>query len=401
MTAADRAGLSAMADRAGLSAGADRAGLSAGADGAGLSAGADGAGLSAGADGAGLSAGAAAAVAPLLRLDGVSKSYGTMTAVAPVDLSVAAGEFCAILGPSGCGKSTLLRIVAGLVAPSTGRIRIAGEDVTQLGAERRPTNMVFQSYGLFPHMTVAQNVGFGLSLRRLPPAEISARVAEALALVQLDGFGARMIDRLSGGQQQRVALARALILRPKVLLLDEPLSALDLKLRHQMQEEIRRIHAETGGTFLFVTHDQGEAFALASRVVVMNGGRIEQQGTPEEVYRRPATRFVAGFVGEASYLSGRRSGGVVALGAGPRFAAPGPDAGVTAMIRPERLRIAPGGLPARVADVQFLGPTTLVLARLPGGEVLRAALGDPQPGLSAGDEVRLAWDPSDVWVLDD
>src|SRR5262245_33076457 len=211
---------------------------------------------------------------PLLRLSGLSKTFGPVAAVEKLDLDVAAGDFCAILGPSGCGKSTLLRMIAGFIEPSTGSIAIDGRDVTRLGPEKRPTNMVFQSYGLFPHLTVAENIGFGLTLQKLPRDEIARRVSEALRLVRLDQFGDRTIDRLSGGQQQRVALARALIMRPKVLLLDEPLAALDLKLRHQMQEELRRIHNEIGGTFIFVTHDQGEAFALANLVAVMNQGRV-------------------------------------------------------------------------------------------------------------------------------
>ena len=249
---------------------------------------------------------------PLLRLSGIAKSYGTTTAVEPLDLEVEAGDFCAILGPSGCGKSTLLRMIAGFVVPSAGRVEIEGTDVTRLGPEKRPTNMVFQSYGLFPHLTVAQNVAFGLALQKRPPVEIAARTDEALGLVRLGGFGERAIDKLSGGQQQRVALARALIMRPKVLLLDEPLAALDLKLRHQMQEELRRIHDEIGGTFIFVTHDQGEAFALANRVVVMNSGRVEQIGSPEQIYLEPATMFVADFVGETTILAGERRGGSVA-----------------------------------------------------------------------------------------
>src|SRR5215510_10608573 len=232
---------------------------------------------------------------PLVQLRNLAKSYGGVAAVKPLDLDVAYGDFCAILGPSGCGKSTLLRMIAGFVEPTSGQIEIDGIDVTTLGPEQRPTNMVFQGYGLFPHLSVAENVGFGLALKKLPRADIATRVAEALQLVRLEGFGERMIDRLSGGQQQRVALARALIMRPKVLLLDEPLAALDLKLRHQMQEELRRIHREIGGTFIFVTHDQGEAFALANLVAVMNQGWVEQIGSPPDIYLHPKTLFVADF----------------------------------------------------------------------------------------------------------
>jgi ABC-type Fe3+/spermidine/putrescine transport system ATPase subunit len=338
---------------------------------------------------------------PLLRLERLERSYGAVRAVAATDLVVEAGEVCVLLGPSGCGKTTLLRMVAGLVAPTGGRVLIDGQDVTALGPERRPTNMVFQGYGLFPHLSVAGNVGFGLSLRRLPRDEIARRVAAALDLVQLGGLGDRPVDRLSGGQQQRVALARALVMRPKVLLLDEPLAALDLKLRQQMQDELRRIHREIGGTFLFVTHDQSEAFALASRVVVMNGGRVEQQGPPEEIYHRPRTLFVAGFVGEVSRLRGRRRAGLAEIEAGPRLPAPGPDGPVTAVIRPERVRRAgPGeaGLEAVLADVQFLGPVTVATARLATGETLRAALPGPLP--PPGSPLRLTWDAGDLVVLD-
>jgi ABC-type Fe3+/spermidine/putrescine transport system ATPase subunit len=343
----------------------------------------------------------APAGAPLLRLAGLAKRYGAAEAVAPVDLAVARGDFCAILGPSGCGKSTLLRMIAGLVEPSAGAVEIDGADVTRLGPERRPTNMVFQGYGLFPHLSVAENVGFGLALRRVPPAERAARVEAALRLVQLDGFGPRAIDRLSGGQQQRVALARALILRPKVLLLDEPLAALDLKLRLQMQEELRRIHREIGGTFLFVTHDQGEAFALANRVVVMNAGRVEQIGSPAEVYRAPATLFVADFVGETTILEGERRDGRVRLRAGPILESLGPDGPVRAVIRPERIRLDPAGVAAAVEDVQFLGASLKLVARLDCGEALTVRLADAAgAGLAPGARARFGWDEGDLRVLE-
>jgi heme ABC exporter ATP-binding subunit CcmA len=343
----------------------------------------------------------AAEAPPLLRLAGLTKRWGAAVAVAPLDLDLAAGDFCAILGPSGCGKTTLLRMIAGFVTPTAGRIEIAGADVTRLGPERRPTNMVFQSYGLFPHLSVAENVGFGLSLARRPRGEIAARVAAALALVRLDGFGERPVDRLSGGQQQRVALARALVMRPKILLLDEPLAALDLKLRQQMQEELRRIHRETGGTFLFVTHDQGEAFGLANRVAVMNRGRIEQIGSPEEVYRSPATLFVADFVGEATILGGERRGGTVRLAAGPAFADPGPDGPVRLVIRPERIRPAPDGVEGTVTDLVFTGATARITARLACGETLLLRDDDPaaRSRYPLGATLRFAWAQGDARLL--
>src|SRR4029450_10225374 len=235
----------------------------------------------------------------LVKLRGVSKAFGGIVAVHPLDLDIAAGDFLAILGPSGWGKTTLLRMMGGFAEPTTGTIEIAGRDVTRIGPEKRPTNMVFQGYGLFPHMNVRQNVTYGLKLRRIPQAELRERVSEMLRLVHLEDFTDRPVPELSGGQQQRVALARALVMRPAVLLLDEPLGALDLKLRKAMQGELRRIHRSLGGTFVFVTHDQEEALSLANRIAVMEDGRIVQEGGPQEIYRRPATRFVSTFIGDA------------------------------------------------------------------------------------------------------
>jgi ABC-type Fe3+/spermidine/putrescine transport system ATPase subunit len=335
---------------------------------------------------------------PLLRLTAVAKSYGTVAAVHPLDLTVEAGDFCAILGPSGCGKSTLLRMIAGFAEPSAGRIEIEGRDVTRLSPADRPTNMVFQGYGLFPHLTVRQNVAFGLRLQRLPEAEIARRVAEALALVRMEGLADRSVTAISGGQAQRVALARALILRPRILLLDEPLAALDLKLRHQMQDELRRIHRETGGTFVFVTHDQGEAFALANRILVMNAGRVEQAGTPREVYRHPATGFVARFVGETTALRGTAAAGRVTLAAGPAFPADIPDGPVEALIRPEALTLG-AGLPATVIDTVFLGASLRVVAAAATGEAVIAHLPPDTAGLSPGTAVSFAWAPEAARIM--
>lgn len=332
---------------------------------------------------------------PLLRLDRLSKSFGPVVAVSPLNLDVNSGDFCAILGPSGCGKSTLLRMIAGFIEPSSGRIEIDGADVTDLGPEKRPTNMVFQSYGLFPHLTVAENIAFGLSLQKRPRSEISERVDATLSLVRLEGFGARPIDKLSGGQQQRVALARALIMRPKVLLLDEPLAALDLKLRHQMQEELHRIHRDIGGTFIFVTHDQGEAFALAGRVVVMNAGFIEQVDSPENVYQKPASLFVADFVGETTILKGRRSNGRVILNAGRAFDDLGPDGPVRVVIRPEHIHVDPQGLPATITDRFFLGASLKISAKLATGEdfIVRIADTGAADDFAPGSTVNFGWNP--------
>jgi ABC-type Fe3+/spermidine/putrescine transport system ATPase subunit len=340
---------------------------------------------------------------PLLRLKGLAKAFGPVRAVEPLDLAVEAGDFCAILGPSGCGKSTLLRMIAGFVAPSEGRVEIEGADVTRLGPEKRPTNMVFQSYGLFPHLTVAENVAFGPALQKRPPEEIAGRAAEALRLVRLEGLGERSIDKLSGGQQQRVALARALVMRPKVLLLDEPLAALDLKLRHQMQEELRRIHREIGGTFIFVTHDQGEAFALANRVVVMNAGKVEQVGSPEDIYLAPASLFVADFVGETTILHGERRNGRVKLKAGGSLASPGRDGPVRVVIRPEKIRVTESGHAATVIDAMFLGASLKISARLATGEmlVIRHAETAAPHRFAVGRTLHFAWDTGDQRVIDE
>ena len=235
-----------------------------------------------------------------LELEGITHRYGTVTALQDVSLTISDGEFVTLLGPSGCGKTTLLRIVAGFIRPSEGRLLLQGRDVTRIPPHRRPVNMVFQRAALFPHLDVFENVAFGLRVSGAP--DIEARVTEALRLVRLVGFERRRAHELSGGQLQRVALARALVNRPRVLLLDEPLAALDLRIRLEMEAELRRVHRETGATFVYVTHDQGEALALSDRIVVFDQGNVEQVGTPDEIYRRPATPFAARFVGDANVL---------------------------------------------------------------------------------------------------
>ena len=287
-------------------------------------------------------------------LDGVTKRFGEVTALDAVRLSVRRGELMTLLGPSGCGKTTLLNLVAGFLAPDAGEITIDGERVTDLPTYRREIGIMFQSYALFPHMSVAANVGYGLKMRYVPKAEVARRVAEALALVKLEGLDDRRPRQLSGGQQQRVALARALVIRPRVLLLDEPFSALDRNLRAAMQVEIKEIQKKLGVTTIFVTHDQSEALSLSDRIAVIAQGRIRQLGTPDDIYRRPVDRFVASFVGDVNVLRARleRSDGdiaVVALGAAQvpvpartlRGAMPG--AGVDLFVRPEDLRVAEPG----------------------------------------------------------
>jgi ABC-type Fe3+/spermidine/putrescine transport system ATPase subunit len=342
---------------------------------------------------------AAVDTAPLVRLSRISKRYGAVDAVKQLDLEIRRGDFLAILGPSGCGKTTLLRLIGGFVAPTTGTVEIDGQDVTHWGPEKRPTNTVFQGYGLFPHMTVRQNIAYGLRTARRPQAEVKRRVDEAIALVRLEEFVDRSIDQLSGGQQQRVALARALIMQPRVLLLDEPLAALDLKLRQAMQEELRRIHRQIGGTFVFVTHDQGEALALANRIAIMNKGEMIQEGGPEEIYTVPKTRFVSSFVGEANVFTGIRDGGYVILDAGPRILSPGPDGPATVVVRPEAMQISSTALPADVeldgllADVVFLGIYVKYIVALPGGQRVTVYNSDPalRRSVSLNAKVKIGW----------
>ncbi|MEX2647457.1 MAG: ABC transporter ATP-binding protein [Alphaproteobacteria bacterium] len=343
---------------------------------------------------------------PLVRLRGLGKTFGPVVAVAPLDLDIFAGDFYALLGPSGCGKTTLLRMVGGFTPPTAGTVTIDGQDVTRLGPEKRPTNMVFQGYGLFPHMTVRQNIGYGLGLARVADTEREERVRAIMALVRIGELAERKPDALSGGQAQRVALARALVMRPRVLLLDEPLAALDLKLRKQMQEELRRIHQSIGGTFVFVTHDQGEAMGLANRIAVMEAGRCVQEGSPEEIYRRPKTRFVSGFIGEANMLAGARQGGRVRLGAGSAFDDDGADGPVSVVVRPEAVRLgavdADVRLEGRLEDAVFLGPYTRYRVALATGEeiIAHASDGRIEEGLAVGAPVAVGWSRADQRIVE-
>ena len=305
---------------------------------------------------------------PALSVDRVSKAFttpegGVVHALDQVSLDIADGSFTVLLGPSGCGKTTLLRCIAGLESPDSGQIRLRGERIDDVPVWKRRVNTVFQSYALFPHMTVAQNIAFGLEMDKVAKAEIDRRVGESLEMVRLSGLGARKPAQLSGGQQQRVALARALAKDPEVLLLDEPLSALDLKLRRGMQTELKRLQRETSITFVLVTHDQGEAMAMGDQVAVFDSGRIVQLGAPEDVYLRPRTAFVADFIGEANIVTGHRSAEVLSidgLGPTPAMALANPDAtetgAVTLAIRPENIRLHPtADGPAVVTEVTFTG----------------------------------------------
>jgi spermidine/putrescine transport system ATP-binding protein len=342
-----------------------------------------------------------------LSLRALSKSFGEVLALQPTELDIEAGQFVTLLGPSGCGKTTLLRIVAGLEQPSGGRVLLDEIDITSLPPERRPVNLVFQRYALFPHLDVRENIAYGLRAARLDRAELSWRVSEAVETMGLAQLAARSISELSGGQAQRVALARALVNRPRVLLLDEPLAALDLKLRKQMQLELRSIHATYRTTFLYVTHDQSEALVMSDRIVVMNDGRIDQIGTPEEVYRRPRTAFVAGFVGESSSLEGtlielhgeRARIRLDAAGGDEvtvRHALEGAASGgpVTVIVRPEALTLTETEpvLRGRLVDSWFLGDHYGAEVQLMGERRLRINLPAGADVPETGSEVELAWD---------
>ena len=346
---------------------------------------------------------------PLVQLTGVTKQFGNAVAVHPLELTISAGDFLAILGPSGCGKTTLLNMIAGFLFPDSGTIEIDGVDVTRRGPERRPTNMVFQGYGLFPHMNVRQNVAYGLRLRKVVRGEIDQRVEEIIELVDLKGFEDRNVNQLSGGQMQRVALSRALIMRPKVLLLDEPLAALDLKLRKSMQEELRRIHQSIGGTFVFVTHDQEEAMSLANRIAIMQEGQLIQEGTAREIYDSPKTRFVSTFIGEANLFAGNRKDDEIMLDIGLRFSNTGPDGKVDNVVRPESITISYSSeyiqndlmvLKGQIDDLIFLGP--YINCRITAAErmvtVLVSSSSLPE-GMTAGSDVLLTWRPEDNTVI--
>jgi spermidine/putrescine transport system ATP-binding protein len=312
---------------------------------------------------------------PAVELRAVSRRIGGHTVLDRVDLSVLRGEFFSLLGPSGCGKTTSLRLVAGFDEPDEGAVLVDGADMAGVPPYRRDVNTVFQSYALFPHLTVAGNVAFGLEMQAVPRAEISARVAEALALVQLAGLGERRPHQLSGGQQQRVALARAIVRRPKVLLLDEPLGALDLKLRRGMQLELKRLQRRLGTTFVYVTHDQEEALTMSDRIAVMDRGRVLQVGSPHDVYERPATRFVADFLGEANLLDGEAvDGGVRIAGSLVPVASRGNAAAgrVTLCVRPERVELTTSGngLAGVVEEAVYAGSEVKYVVRLADGQSL-------------------------------
>ena len=347
----------------------------------------------------------------LLELQGITKRFGDFEALRDISLEIQQGEFVALLGPSGCGKTTLLRLVAGFLSPEAGVVRIDGQDITGLAPYRRPLNTVFQNYALFPHLSVLENVAYGPRRKGTPRRKAFLEAEDTLSLVGLEGFSARLPRELSGGQQQRVALARAIVNKPKILLLDEPLSALDLKLRKRMQLELKQLQEKLGITFVFVTHDQEEAMSMADRIVVMNAGRIEQVGLGDEIYARPATRFVADFVGEVNLIDC-----VIEEGGNVRSdldvpvnrsanTSPGP---ATAVIRPEHFKLQRPGehvesgfvqFKGAIADVASVGSHSLVHVQVGSSRILVRRMGGRESWMAAGQEVGLTLDPAKVHFI--
>jgi ABC-type Fe3+/spermidine/putrescine transport system ATPase subunit len=345
-----------------------------------------------------------------VEFDRVSKHYGSVRAVDDVSLAVEPGAFTTILGPSGSGKTTMLSLIAGIVQPTAGRIAIGGRDVTFTAARDRNVGLVFQSYALFPHMNVFDNIAFPLRVRGLPAAEVTRRVDEALATVQLSGLERRKPTQLSGGQQQRVALARAIVFKPEILLLDEPLAALDRKLREEVRIEIRRLQRGLGITTVLVTHDQDEALSLSDSVVVLHQGRVQQTATPGEMYHRPQNRFVADFLGIANFLEGQAAGDqAIRLESGEL--APCACAGsgrIVGVLRPERVRLVNGdgspgsplaGIAGRISETVFLGEAVRYSVTLDSGFTLIAQSSESNKSYAEGTRVTVDWDPASVWVL--
>lgn len=349
-----------------------------------------------------------------LCLEGVNKKYGAVEVIANLNLDVRKGELIALLGPSGCGKTTTLRMIAGLIAPTAGKIAVGGRDVTHIAPHGRDMGLVFQSYALFPHMTVAKNVAFGLEMRGLPRAEIGAKVTKALGMVQLEHLAGRKPRELSGGQQQRVALARALVIEPSILLLDEPLSNLDAKLRDEMRTQIRDIQQQLGITTVFVTHDQVEALSMCDRIVVMKGGLIEQVGTPHEIYERPATPFVASFVGRTNRIKGVKNadGGIQIASSTIRSAHSAEEGNVMVMMRPHRIHIdwnltgaeqqneTANRIAASLSRITFVGDVIQYHFDVGGSEfIVEESTTKSEESHHPGEKAMLSWNIEDTLVF--
>ena len=340
-----------------------------------------------------------------VRFSGVSKSYGTFKAIGDITLSVNSGELTTILGPSGSGKTTMLSLIAGIASPSAGRIELGDREITYVPAARRNIGLVFQSYALFPHMSIFDNVAFPLRIRKVERPEIERRVKDVLRLVRLEGFETRRPHQLSGGQQQRVALARAIVFKPDILLLDEPLAALDRKLREEVRQEIRELQRGLGITTIMVTHDQEEALSLSDRVVLLSHGRVEQIGTPAEIYHQPRNRFVAGFLGLANFVEGYLDGDGAIVGEDGRFPciAQGMSRGtrVCGLLRPEHIRAGGdcGFVRGVIRDVVFLGEIARSTVEIEGGRRLTVNDSGAPGRLREGSNVWLSWDPASVWLL--
>jgi putative spermidine/putrescine transport system ATP-binding protein len=342
-----------------------------------------------------------------IRVEAVRKTYGPFVALDEVGIDVASGEFLTLLGPSGSGKTTLLMVLAGFIRPDAGRVFFGGEEVTLRPPHKRDLGMVFQNYALFPHMTVAGNLAYPLKVRGKGRAEIEERVRRALDIVQLTGLGERNVDQLSGGQRQRVALARAVIFEPKILLMDEPLSALDKKLREQMQIEVRHLHRRLGMTTVYVTHDQREALTISDRIAIIDKGRLRQVGAPREIYDRPKSRFIADFIGESHFLPVEVRDGAAVLDGRPLLLGASPNGSSTQLlvIRPEKLRIVAQGAAAdglnllrgRVTECVYQGESTLVAVTLAGGDPI--ALRHTGAGPAVGDAVTLGLAPADTLLV--
>lgn len=336
---------------------------------------------------------------PFLSLDDVTVAYGRFVALRSLDLAIQPGEFFCILGPSGSGKTTTLGVIAGFIDVTGGTVTLDGEDITDVAPQRRRTGLVFQSYALFPHMTAEQNVGYGLKVRGEPVDKIAKRAAELLSLVKLDGKGHRYPRQMSGGEQQRVAIARALAIQPRLMLLDEPLSNLDARLREQMRIELKRIQRATGVTTVLVTHDQEEAFGIADRIAILNKGGLEQVGTPEDIYWKPQTRFVAGFIGQANVLEGQWDAAVGRIRIGERdFACTNSettDSLAVLFLRPEEIRIGgetgANAVAGTIESVSALGSTLHIRVATPAGQFLVYRLSDMNQRLRPGDNVTVSW----------